>query len=91
MHQAGLDAGKDLSSRLDFAPVRDLNADINFEENKARLLLSMREMRNNSNLKDIHCIAGPPPVGLVDYVCGLCPVHCLNANVFHMVMWDSRL
>ena len=48
-----LDAGRDIISRLDFAPVRDLNADIRFEENKARLLLAMRQVKTHSDLKEI--------------------------------------
>ena len=73
-----------MASRLDFAPVRDLNAgwrnedgqwvDIKFEENKARLILAMREVNKNPNLKHIKNIAGPPPEAFIDYVRGLCPV-----------------
>ena len=73
-----------MASRLDFAPVRDLNAgwrnedgqwvDIKFEENKARLILAMQQVNKNRNLRQIKDIAGKPPDAFIDYVRGLCPV-----------------
>ena len=76
-----LEMGQHLKSRLDLAPVRDLNADINFAKNVTLLTLGLSQIKTHKDLKNIADIAGAPPDGLVDYIRGLCPVHRLNPTV----------
>ena len=83
--------GQHLKSRLDLAPVRDLNADINFAKNVTLLTLGLSQIKTHKDLKGIADIAGAPPDGLVDYIRGLCPVHRLNPTVFRAIMRDGGL
>jgi len=88
---ASLDAGKDLGSRLDFAPFNDQNASTDFEGNKQWLGKCLKLVQTQEDFRNITDICGPPPEGLVDYVRGLTPVHRMNETVFRAVLRDGGL
>lgn len=86
-----MDEGKNLGTRLDFAPVHDLNEGVDFESNKAWLAQCMQLLQTKADFKSIHDICGPPDDELVQYVRSLQPVHRASQTVFKAIMRDGGL